>query len=199
MSMKHLLFALAFGLALTSCGNAGAGSDTTDTASDTTATAETATEEAPEEDKSSRKSPPRSAENTIGSAKVTVNYGSPSARGRNIFDDLVPYGNIWRTGANEATTITFSEDVIVEGEPLGAGTYALFTIPGKDAWTIIFNKEAEQWGAYDYDESMDALRVEVTPETLEENAEMLMFAVSDEAVTLHWADTAVPFKISTVE
>lgn len=199
MSMKYLLFAMALGLAITSCGNSGTESDTADAASDTTAMEETTTEEAPKEDKSTRKSPPRTAEGAIGAATVTVNYGSPSVRGRSIFGDLIPYGNVWRTGANEATTITFSEDVAVEGKPLAAGTYALFTIPGEKAWTVIFNKEAEQWGAYDYDESMDALRVEVTPVALKETVEALEFKVSDEAVTLHWADTAVPFKVSTVE
>lgn len=199
MSMKHLLFAMAFGLALTSCGNSGTESSGSTADADTTATEETATEETPEEDKSTRKSPPRTAEGTIGSATVTVNYGSPSVRGRSIFGDLVPYGNVWRTGANEATTITFSEDVVVEGEPLDAGTYALFTIPGEKAWTVIFNQEAEQWGAYDYDEGMDALRVEVSPTSLEETAESLKFEVGADAVTLHWADIAVPFKVSTVE
>lgn len=197
--MKHLLFALAFGFALTSCGGGTADTGDAGMDSDSTATEETVTEEAPQEDKSTRKSPPRTAEGEIGSATVTVKYGSPSVRGRTIFGDLVPYGNIWRSGANEASTITFSEDVIVEGEALPAGTYALFTIPGEKAWTVIFNKEAEQWGAYDYDESMDALRVEVTPETLEENAEMLEFEVGSEEVTLSWADQAVPFKVSTVE
>lgn len=194
MNIKHLLLALVLGFALASCGNSGNGAENTDAASDTTAT-----EETPQEDKSSRKSPPRIAESTIGSATVTVNYGSPSVRGRTVFGDLVPYGSVWRTGANEATTITFSEDVVVEGEPLSAGTYALFTIPGEETWTVIFNKEAEQWGAYDYNESMDALRVEVTPVAQKENAEMLKFEVDEEAVVLYWADLAIPFKISTVE
>ncbi len=199
MSMKYLLFALTLGFTLASCGG-GAGDSAADEAgTDTTATEETMTEEAPEEDKSTRKSPPRKAEGEIGSAMVTVNYGSPSVRGRSIYGDLVPYNEIWRTGANEATTITFSEDVMVEGEALPAGTYALFTIPGEDSWTVIFNKEADQWGAYDYDESMDALRVEVEPQPLEANAEMLNFEVSGDAVMLKWADLAVPFTVSTVE
>lgn len=199
MSMKYLLFALTLGFTLASCGGGGADAGGEEAAADTTATEEAMTEEAPEEDKSSRKSPPRTAEGEIGSAMVTVNYGSPSVRGRTIYGDLVPYNEIWRSGANEATTITFSEDVMVEGEALPAGTYALFTIPGEDAWTVIFNKEAEQWGAYDYDESMDALRVEVEPQPLEESEEMLTFEVSGDAVMLKWADLAVPFTVSTVE
>lgn len=199
MSMKHLLFALAFGFAFASCGGAGTDSGDAGSTADSTATEETVTEEEPKEDKSTRKSPPRTAEGEIGSAAVTVSYGSPSVRGRTIFGDLIPYGNIWRTGANEATTITFSEDVMVEGQALPAGTYALFTIPGEEAWTVIFNKEAEQWGAYDYDESMDALRVEVAPETLKESVEMLEFEVGGDMVTMRWSDVAVPFKVSTVE
>ena len=197
--MKQLVFALAFGFALASCGGGTTANGDSDSGTDAAATEQTSTEEAPKEDKSSRKSPPRVAEGEIGSAKVTINYGSPSVRGRNIFGDLVGYGSIWRTGANEATTITFSGDVVVEGEPLAAGTYALFTIPGEETWTIIFNKEAEQWGAYDYDEGMDALRVEVTPAALEENAEMLAFDVTGNIVTLSWADLSVPFTVGTVE
>ncbi|MEQ8707109.1 MAG: DUF2911 domain-containing protein [Phaeodactylibacter sp.] len=192
--MKQLLFALALGFVFTSCGSGTSENSDADTTTDTTAT-----EEAPKEDTSTRKSPPRTAEGEIGSATVTVNYGSPSVRGRNVYGDLVPYGSVWRTGANEATTITLSEDVIVEGEALPAGTYALFTIPGEESWTIIFNKEAEQWGAYDYDESMDALRVEVTPVALEEPAEILEFEVGSEGVTFRWSDVAASFKISTVE
>jgi len=121
MSMKHLLFALVFGFAFASCGGAGTDSGEAGSAADSTATEETVTEEEPKEDKSTRKSPPRTAEGEIGSATVTVSYGSPSVRGRTIFGDLIPYGNIWRTGANEATTITVSEEVMVEGEALPAG------------------------------------------------------------------------------
>ena len=76
-----------------------------------------------------------------------VTYGRPSMRGRTIFGDLVSYDALWRTGANEATTITFSDDVMIEGQPLEAGTYSLFTIPGTEAWTVVFNKVAEQWGS----------------------------------------------------
>jgi len=193
------MFALVFAMALASCGSNTPDSAADSNGTDTTATETTTTEETSENEASTRKSPPRTAEGEIGSATVTVNYGSPSVRGRSIFGDLVPFGNIWRTGANEATTITFSEDVAVEGEAIPAGTYALFTIPGEEAWTIIFNKEAEQWGAYDYDEAMDALRVEVKPETMEENAEMLQFKVGSESVSLMWADQSVTFGVSTVE
>jgi hypothetical protein len=96
-----------------------------------------------------------------GEAYVRVIYGSPRMRGREIFGGLVPYGEVWRTGANEATEITFSHDVTVGGEPVDAGTYAVFTIPGPNEWTIILNRTLGQWGAYAYDADADLLRVQV--------------------------------------
>ena len=85
-------------------------------------------------------------------------------KGRPIWGQLVPYGQVWRSGANEATTITFDQPVMVEGQPLAAGTYSLFTIPTEKQWTMIFNKTAKQWGAFKYDDKQDALRVTVTPQ-----------------------------------
>jgi hypothetical protein len=110
----------------------------------------------------------------------------------------VPYGEVWRTGANEATTFSVSDDVMIEGQSLSAGTYSLYTIPGADSWTIIFNNAANQWGT-NYDDSNDALRVEVSPET-GDTREMMMFSFTDVTDTagtcvLHWADTRVPFEI----
>lgn len=152
-----------------------------------------------------RVSPNAVVEQQVGVTTVTVRYSRPSVRDREIFGGLVPYDEMWRTGANEATTITFSEDVTVEGEMLEAGTYGLFTIPGQDQWTIIFNDQGEQWGAFNYDESGDALRVQVTP-TSTHMHEMMTFGfsgVSDEGATLmmHWAETSVPVEIgvNTVE
>ncbi|MTI20194.1 DUF2911 domain-containing protein, partial [Fulvivirga sp. RKSG066] len=85
------------------------------------------------------KSPPASVAGEIDGVEVEVNYHQPSARGRVMLGEKLPYGKVWRTGANDATTISFSEDVTVEGEELSKGTYSLFTIPGEDSWTIIFN------------------------------------------------------------
>jgi len=96
---------------------------------------------------------------TIGVTEVRIAYGRPSVRGRKIFGGLVPFDEVWRTGANEATTISFSTPVRIEGTSLDAGTYSLFTIPGPETWTLIFNSEPEQWGAYNYDSSKDILRV----------------------------------------
>lgn len=134
------------------------------------------------------------ASGTIDGVDVSLEYGRPQVKGRTIWGGLVPYGEVWRTGANEATTITFGSDVMVEGEALPAGTYSLFTVPGEESWTVIFNKTAQQWGAYDYDESQDALRVSVTPRD-HEMVEEMDFAVEDGEVVLMWAELAVPFRV----
>jgi len=107
----------------------------------------------------------------FGLGKVTITYSRPNVKGRVIFGGINPYGQVWRTGANAATTITFSENVIVEGHNVPAGTYSLFTIPQKDEWTIILNKTAKQWGAYSYKEADDLLRFKVKPEYLAEKRE----------------------------
>lgn len=133
-----------------------------------------------------------------GGAEVTVEFGRPKVKGRTIWGGLVPHGKVWRTGADEATTITFGSDVTVEGEPLPAGTYSLFTIPGEDEWTVIFNNTAEQWGAYDYDDGEDALRVTVAPRE-GEMAEELDFAIDDGHVVLRWEEVEVPFEVSAAE
>ena len=141
-------------------------------------------------------SPQKKMTGTIGEHTVTIVYGSPSVKGRQVFGGLEPYGKVWRTGANEATSIEFSTDVQVEGKALPAGKYGLFTIPGEDKWTIIFNETWDQWGAYDYDESKDALRVEVTPTMAAESAEQMDFIVEGNKVVLRWDKHAVPFTIS---
>ena len=137
-----------------------------------------------------RISPNAAVSQTIGTTVVSVTYGRPGVREREIFGDLVPLGEVWRTGADEATTITFSNDVTFEGEPVPAGTYSLFTIPQEEEATIVLNSVADQWGAYEYDESQDVLRVDVTPENVR-HMEQLMFYftdVSEEGGTLviHW-------------
>jgi hypothetical protein len=197
MTIKHLLFALVLGLFFTACGDSGASQDAAEetTTEETTATEESESEEAPAEDTSKRPSPPMTAEGKIGEADVTINYSAPSVRGRTIYGDLVPYNQIWRTGANEATTIETSGDLSIEGKSLPAGKYAVFTIPGEENWTVIFNRAADQWGAYDYDEAQDALRVEVSPTDLEESVEVLQFEVLDDAIALRWADKEVSMAV----
>jgi hypothetical protein len=147
-----------------------------------------------------RTSPNAAAGQTVGVTDVRITYARPSVNGREIFGELVPYGDVWRTGANEATTITFSDDVEVEGEPLAAGTYSLFTIPGREEWTLIFNETADQWGAFEYDESRDAARVQVTPEEAPHRHEQMAFHFgrttdAGTQVALVWGRTRVPFTI----
>lgn len=136
----------------------------------------------------------------LGISQVSVVYQRPNMKGRTIFGELVPYEQIWRTGANNATNITFQSDVKIEGQALEAGTYALFTIPGKDEWTIIFNKNAKQWGAYTYDKADDILRVKVKPRALTNPIETFTIAfeeVNDQHLKacLLWEKTKVSFLI----
>jgi hypothetical protein len=135
----------------------------------------------------------------IGLTDVTISYSRPGVKGRVIWGDLVPYDKVWRTGANEATTIVFSQDVSINGKALTAGTYSLHTIPGKAAWTVIFNKKSDQWGSYEYDQTQDALRVQVTP-TAGPNQEWMEFSFQELAneaaiVELAWEKVRVPFKV----
>lgn len=147
-----------------------------------------------------RVSPNATVTQTVGVTDITIAYGRPSVRGRTIFGELVPYDQVWRTGANEATTITFENDVQVEGEPLEAGTYSLFTIPRRSAsWVLIFNEQANQWGAYNYDQEQDVLRVQVEPREAPPQ-ELLTFSFEDvdetsATVVIRWADVAVPFDV----
>ena len=136
---------------------------------------------------------------TSGGLAVTVRYSRPYKKGREIFGGLVPYGEVWRTGANEATTIAFSQAIRVAGEDLPAGRYALFTIPNKDQWTIIFNETADQWGAFDYNAAQDALRVEVTPQQTAEMTEQFTISLDesdgDIRLNLDWDTTRVSVPI----
>ncbi|MDP3467211.1 MAG: DUF2911 domain-containing protein [Daejeonella sp.] len=115
----------------------------------------------------------------FGMGKVSVKYSRPNIKGRNISADLAPYGEVWRTGANDATVITFTDAVSLEGNAVAPGEYALFTIPGKDEWTIILNKETKQWGSYSYKQSEDVLRFRVKTAKLKEKAETFTIAFSD--------------------
>ena len=140
----------------------------------------------------------------IALTDATISYHRPLVSGRKIWGALVPFGQVWRAGANENTTIEFSTPVSVEGKPLPAGTYGLHMIPNPDAWTIIFSKMAVAWGSYSYNQTDDALRVEVKPRTLNEMEEALEYEFEDlkpdsVAVTLKWEKLAVPFHVSVNE
>ena len=121
-----------------------------------------------------RLSPKSFVGQTVGYTKVIINYGSPGVKERSIWGGLVPYGEVWRTGANEATTIEFDSEILIEGNRVPAGKYSLFTIPGKDKWTVILNEVYDQWGAYKYDENKDILRFQV-PQQSNHHVERLTF------------------------
>ncbi len=150
-------------------------------------------------------SPAKEATGKIGDVNVTINYSSPAVKGRKIFGELEPYGKVWRTGANEATRIKFDKDVVVEGEQLPAGEYALFTIPEENGdWTVIFNKESKQWGAYKYQESEDALRVKVAPEKSKTLNERLKFEVKEKKkgngeVVFAWENVTLPIAVKAAK
>jgi len=136
----------------------------------------------------------------IGLTDVAIRYHRPLVSGRKIWGELVPYGKVWRTGANVIPTITVSDPVTIEGMPLDRGTYGLHTIPSPDQWTIVFSKNSTSWGSFTYDQSEDALRVTVKPRPSEMH-EALTFDFDDlqpdsALVTLKWEKLAVPFRVA---
>lgn len=131
-------------------------------------------------------SPAETAKGKINGANITINYGSPSVRGRVIWGELVPYGQVWRAGANDATTFETDKEITVAGQKLPAGKYSFFIIPEKDNATIIFNTEAKQWGAYDYSEKKDQLRIKVKPQVKSDVTEKLLYTVNKDNVSLSW-------------
>ncbi|MEL6545108.1 MAG: DUF2911 domain-containing protein [Myxococcota bacterium] len=146
-------------------------------------------------DDASRSSKNGKLDAEVNGVPVVLTYGRPKVKGRSVWGKLVPYGKVWRAGADEATAVSFSKAVKIEGKSLAAGTYALFAIPGEKEWTLVFNKQAEQWGAYSYDESKDALRVKVKPKATK-HTEALDFVKAGESIELRWGKLAVPFSVS---
>ncbi|EAZ82942.1 DUF2911 domain-containing protein [Algoriphagus machipongonensis] len=131
-------------------------------------------------------SPAKTAKGKVGSADITINYSSPGVKGRVIWGDLVPMGEVWRAGANEATTFTTSQDIMVEGKKLPAGTYGFFVIPGETESVFIFNKVAKQWGAFEYDSSEDVLRVTVPSQETGTMEERLVYEVKPSSFEIRW-------------
>ena len=136
----------------------------------------------------------------IGITNITISYHRPLIKNRKIWDGLVPYGKVWRAGANENTVITFTDPVMIEGKPLDKGSYGLHMIPNADEWTIIFSKNSTSWGSFTYDQSEDALRVKVKPMAADmHNALTYDFdqLQPDSAVVeLEWEKVMAPFKVS---
>jgi ribosomal protein S4 len=161
---------------------------------------------------------------TIGVTDVTITYSRPGVKGRKIWGDalptqtavgeatlddqtarpkdavIVPWGHAWRTGANEATQFVVTDDVLINGQKLAAGSYSLHTIPNKDEWTVIFNSEANQWGSFNYNSAKDTLRVKVKPEGASENKEWLEYGIepvneSTAKISIRWEKIVVPFTV----
>lgn len=146
-----------------------------------------------------RPSPDATLKQTVGITDLTLTYSRPGVKGREVWGKLVPYGKPWRTGANEATTITTSTDVTVNGLPLPKGKYSFFTIPTVGAWTLVFSRQQEQWGAFDYDSTQDALRVTLAPEPADFQEwmgfEFDSLTAQSARVSLRWEKLRVPFKV----
>jgi len=170
-----------------------------------------------------RPSQKASVTQTVGVTDITITYSRPGVKGRTIWGDppagastgaatlddartraanavIVPYGHVWRAGANEATQFSVTDDVLVNGQPLKAGTYSLHMIPNRNEWTIIFNSDAGQWGSFTYDEKKDVLRVNVKPQTAADNQEWLLYTFdpvteNTAQVNLRWERLRVPFTV----
>lgn len=146
-------------------------------------------------------SPSATVSQGVGLAKVTISYSRPALKGRKMFGTpLVAYGSVWRTGANKIPNLTFSQEVSIEGQKVAAGTYGLFTIPTEGEWTIILSKNPEQWGAYDYKQSEDLLRVKVKAEKLAKTEEYFTMEFADftptsAKIAIRWENTEVKFAV----
>lgn len=136
---------------------------------------------------------------------LKITYGQPQKNNRDIFGALVPYDQVWRTGANEATEITITNDIVINGHSLKAGTYSLFTIPGQEKWTIILNSDLGMWGAYNYNPKTDVLRFDVPSKPIPENVVFEPFTIRVDQKTdtaelfLLWDKTQVSFLIQFIE
>ena len=153
-----------------------------------------------QEDKSKRPSPPATATGSVMGATITIDYSSPGVKGRKIWGGLVPYDQVWRAGANEATIFETSKDITVEGKSLPAGKYSLYAIPGEKEWVFIFNSKTGQWGVKNdestsEDPANDVLRVTVKPEKSATFNERMKFVVSDDGFALEWENLKVPVSI----
>ena len=153
-----------------------------------------------QDNKANRPSPPATATGKAGGATITVDYSSPSVKGRQIWGSLVPYDKVWRAGANEATIFSTDKDIKVEGKMLKAGKYSLYAIPGEKEWTFIFNSQTGQWGvkmdgSTTEDPAKDVLRVTVKPKKSKSFNERMTYVVDKEGFALLWENLEVPVSV----
>ncbi|WP_348797208.1 DUF2911 domain-containing protein [Flavobacterium adhaerens] len=141
------------------------------------------------------KSPPEKTIGTINGATIEINYSSPSVKGRKIWGELVPLGQVWRAGANDATTFETSKEITINGSKLPAGKYSFFVIPNLSESVIIFNKIAKQWGAYKYNDKEDQLRVVVKTQITETSVEKLVYKINNDNVNLSWDTWNIGFEV----
>lgn len=135
----------------------------------------------------------KSPHETVNSENISVTYGRPAKKGRDIFGALVPYGKVWRAGADEATEITFKKDGSLGGKPVKAGTYTLFVIPNESEWTIILNSQLKQWGAYEYDKhkDKDVLKVNAPVSKTGSPVESFTIRIEGGNLIMEWDNTQV--------
>lgn len=141
-------------------------------------------------------SPNAEVEQVIGLTEVEVSYSRPGVKGRIIFGDLVPFGEVWRTGANKATTIEFADTLYVNQDTVAPGEYAIFTIPGEKSWTVVFNSNADQSGTSNYDTTLNVLSLEVKPAVLKDTVETLTFDFQN--ITMNTADLVLKWETTAV-
>jgi len=198
--MKNTLAIAVLALIFWSCQNTTSQQETTEEATEeTNEHAHHQTDEKPDETKKKPKSPKTSAMANIGDNHVHIEYGSPSVRGRVIWGGLVPYGEVWASGAHNATSVNFSNDVIIGGIEIPKGKYAFFTIPGEKEWTVIINKNWDQHLADKYNEEDDIVRVTIAPQE-NEFVEALKYSVvsSDQTkgyINFEWADLKIALEV----
>lgn len=142
------------------------------------------------------KSPRQEVKGTLGEAHVLIRWGAPSVRGRQIWGELVPYDNIWRTGADTSTYMITDAPLKIGENTLPAGKYSIFTLPTRNEWTLILNSTWIQWGSFEYDESTDVLRVNVVPEDLSESTEMLTFFIESDGFGYVWEKKKVKVPVN---
>jgi hypothetical protein len=140
-------------------------------------------------------SPPKTAIGKINGATISINYGSPSVKSREIWGKLVPFNAVWRAGANDATTFETDKELTIEDAKLPAGKYSLFVIPNEKDCVIIFNKVAKQWGAYKYKEKEDQLRVTVKQKAVNSSTEQLAYTINENNIVLSWEKWIIPISV----